>query len=322
MNHPSRRAALAALGMLLSAGAARAAAPRARVKALKITLLSTMLADTGLGEWGFAAWVEVDGRSILFDTGAHPDLVVKNARELNIDLSKAEDVVLSHNHPDHTTGLVSARQAAMAGNPKALGRAHVSTGIFASRFDAKGQDRNLFATRRPQYEATGGAFVTHDGPAELAPGVWFTGPVPRTYPETNWGKGLTLTSASGPEDNVPEDSALVFDTAEGLVVLTGCGHAGIVNICEYARKAVEPAPLLAVIGGLHLYEKSDETVDWTAGKLKAMGLRYLLAAHCTGIEATWRLRQDLGLTRKTAAVGAVGATFILGQGIYAGGISS
>ncbi len=317
----SRREGLAAALAALMAPSLARAAP-AKVSALKVTLLSTMLADTGLGEWGFAAWVEADGRAILFDTGAHPDLVVKNARDLKIDLSKATDVVLSHNHPDHTGGLVSVRKAAMAGDPKALGRAHVGAGIFTARFDKDGKDRNVFATRRGEYEATGGAFVEHDKPAELAPGVWFTGPVPRRNPESNWGKGLSMGSATGPEDNVAEDSALVFDTADGLVVLTGCGHAGIVNICEYARKVVRPAPLLAVIGGLHLYEKPDETVDWTAGKLKAMGLRYLLAAHCTGIEATMRLRQDLGLTRKTAAVGAVGATFTLGQGIYAGDISS
>lgn len=321
MSSISRREGLmAGLAALMAPGLARAAP--APVSALKITILSTMLADKGLGEWGFAAWVEVDGRSILFDTGAHPDLVVKNAKDLKIDLSKASDVVLSHNHPDHTGGLASVRKAAMAGDPRALGRAHVGAGIFAPRFDKDGKSWNLFAGRRGEYEATGGVFVEHDKPVALAPGVWFTGPVPRNNPESNYGAGLTLVSATGPRDNIPEDSALVFDTADGLVVLTGCGHAGIVNICEYARQAVAAKPLLAVIGGLHLYEKPDETVDWTAGKLKAMGLRYLLAAHCTGIEATLRLRQDLGLTRKTAAVGAVGATFTLGQGVYAGDISS
>ena len=69
----------------------RAAAPR--VSTLRVTVLSTQLADAGLGEWGFAALVEADGHRILFDTGAHPDTVLKNVQELGIDLSDIEDVV-------------------------------------------------------------------------------------------------------------------------------------------------------------------------------------------------------------------------------------
>jgi len=68
-------------------------------------LLSTLLSDGDeLGEWGFPALVEVDGRRFLFDTGTNPDLVLHNARALNIDLSSAEEVIISHNHDDHTGG--------------------------------------------------------------------------------------------------------------------------------------------------------------------------------------------------------------------------
>ena len=87
-----------------------AQAPR-QVKSLKVTLLTTMLADgRGIGEWGFAAMVEVDGHRILFDTGGRPDTLVINARELGVDLNGIPDVILSHNHGDHTTGLVTVRE--------------------------------------------------------------------------------------------------------------------------------------------------------------------------------------------------------------------
>jgi 7,8-dihydropterin-6-yl-methyl-4-(beta-D-ribofuranosyl)aminobenzene 5'-phosphate synthase len=72
-----------------------------------------------------------------------------------------------------------------------------------------------------------------------------------------------------------------------------------------------------VIGGFHLFAASDETLAWTAGRLKVLGVRYLLGAHCTGIEAVYRLRQLAGLTRATAVVGAVGATYTHGTGIDA-----
>src|SRR5256885_11194745 len=64
-----------------------------------------------------------------------------------------------------------------------------------------------------------------------------------------------------------------------------------------------------------LFAATDAQVAWTAGKLRELGVAYLLGAHCTGIEATYRLREIIGLTRKTAVVGAVGASFTLGKGL-------
>ena len=125
-----------------------------------------------------------------------------------------------------------------------------------------------------------------------------------------------LQTPAGPvEDNVPEDSSIVVQTTDGLVLLSGCGHAGIINTVEFAQKAVKNDPVHAAIGGFHLFAASDETLAWTAGKLKDARLAYLLGAHCTGIEAVFRIRQALGLTRKAAVVGAVGSSFTLGKGI-------
>jgi 7,8-dihydropterin-6-yl-methyl-4-(beta-D-ribofuranosyl)aminobenzene 5'-phosphate synthase len=117
------------------------------------------------------------------------------------------------------------------------------------------------------------------------------------------------------EDSIPEDASLFIDTPEGLVVITGCGHAGVVNTVEYARRAVRQAPAYAVIGGLHLFRASDKELEWTAIKLKQFGLVHLLGAHCTGIEAVFRIRQRAGLTRKTGVVGAIGSSFSLEGGI-------
>ena len=295
-----------------------------QVKALKVTVLSTMLADSGLGEWGYAALVEVDGRKFLFDTGANPDVVLRNSKSLGIDLSDVQEVVISHNHDDHTGGLVALRRELMKLNPRAMSRVHVSANIFLPRLKADGSDDNGLTPLQAEYERLGGGFILHEGAVELAPGVWFTGPVPRKSPEHNWStEDLRLHTAAGDvTDNVPEDAALVFSTPEGLVVLTGCGHAGIVNISEYAQKIGGPAPVFAVIGGLHLFAKSDEVVDWTGAQLRRLGVRYLLAGHCTGIEATWRLRAALGLSRKTAPVSSVGSRFTLGKGVQPGRIAA
>lgn len=289
-----------------------------RARSVEVKILSTMLADDmGIGEWGFAALVVVDGHRILFDTGARPDTVLKNARELKVDLSNVPDVILSHHHPDHTGGLLTLRRDVMARNRAALARAHVGQGIFLKRATPWMQDLQR------DYRAAGGRFIVYDQPAELFPGVWLTGPVPRTYPERNWsGAGkLEMPDGSQREDNLPEDMSLVIDTDRGLVVISGCGHAGIINTLEYARKKVRAAPVHAAVGGFHLFQAGDETLNWTAAKLREFGLQNLLGAHCTGIEATYRLRELTGLLRPTAAVAAVGAEFRLGEGLKPGNIS-
>ena len=91
--------------------AASPASAHGPVHVLKITVLSTMLTDAvGVGEWGFSALVEVDGKRVLYETGGRPETVLNNARELGVDLSNVEDVILSHNHWDHVTGLVTLRR--------------------------------------------------------------------------------------------------------------------------------------------------------------------------------------------------------------------
>ena len=294
-----------------------------QIRALKVTLLSTMLVaePAGFGEWGFSALVEADGHRILVDTGAHPETVLQNARDLNIDLSDVREVVLTHNHDDHVTGLLTLRREMMKKNPAALSIVHVARGIFYSRPSAQGESNPMIAIRKA-YEATGGRFVENSGGADLFPGAWLTGPVPRKYPEHNWSvRGKVQTPDGLVEDTVPEDQSLVLDTTQGLVVLTGCGHAGIVNILTYTATKFPGHNVDAVIGGLHLFAASDEQLDWTGDEFKQFKVANLLGAHCTGIEAVYLLRQRAGLTRRTAVVGAVGSTFSLDKGIIAGALA-
>jgi 7,8-dihydropterin-6-yl-methyl-4-(beta-D-ribofuranosyl)aminobenzene 5'-phosphate synthase len=292
----------------------------AQIHALKVTLLSTMLVGkvTGLGEWGFSALIEADGHRILLDTGAHPDNVLQNARDLKIDLSDVDQVILTHNHSDHVGGLMTLRKEMMKRNPSALSVVHVARGIFYSRPTPEGEDNEMVALKK-KYEATGGKFIEHEEAAEIFPGAWLTGPVPRKYPERNWSvSGKVQTPTGLIEDNIPEDQSLVLNTPQGLVVITGCGHAGIINILTFARTEFPNEPVEAVIGGLHLFPATDEQLDWTADKMKEFKVANLVGAHCTGIEAVYRIRERLALRRGSAVVGSVGSSFVLGEGIHPG----
>jgi len=317
------RAASLALAILVPSIALAQGATRAQAANVKVTVLSTMLVGAsgpnGIGEWGFAALLEVDGHRILLDTGARPETVLRNVEEMKVDLSNVTEVVLTHNHTDHTGGLLALRRSVMTKNPAALSRVHVPEGIFISRL-IDGREAGGLLRIKADFEKLGGQFIEHSAPFELLPGVWLLGPVPRVHPERNWsvtpGHPQLLQLPSGPvEDNVPEDTAIAINTRTGLVVISGCAHAGIVNTLEYARKAIADVPIEAAIGGFHLFAASDDVLEWTAGRLKALGVRNLLGAHCTGIEAVFRLRQLLGLARGTAVVAAVGSSFTLGTGI-------
>lgn len=313
-------AALVLPGSVADASGRPADAPPERARSVRVTVLSTMLAGDprykGIGEWGYAALVEADGRKVLFDTGARADTVLQNARELRVDLSDVTDVVISHNHWDHVGGLLTLRRELAKTNPDALSRVFVAKAIFNSRPSANAQERNGLLPLKEAYEATGGVFIEHSDPAEILPGVWFTGPIPRVHPEYNYERDGRMQTAAGVlEDNIPEDAALVINTVNGLIVLSGCGHAGIVNTVDYGRKIVREARVDAVIGGLHLFGADDQTIAWTAGKLRDARVRHVLAGHCTGLEATYQLRKLLGLDRSSVVVSAVGATFTSAKGI-------
>lgn len=290
-----------------------------KVTSLKITILSTMLTEQGVGEWGFAALVEADGHRILFDTGQRPDTVLLNAGTLNVDLSKVQDVILSHNHGDHTGGLVTLRRKFRKLNPAALSRAHVGRGIFWER-----SNRSVTMTdRKEAYQELGGRVIEHVEPAEIYPGIWLTGPVPRVHPEKNYGNPFRPGSPAGQvhspdglvEDNIPESMSMVINTPKGLVVISGCGHAGMINTLEHARKIAGPSDIHAAIGGFHLLYGSDEHLSWTANKLVDLGLDNFVGAHCTGIEPIYRFRELTDLDRSSSVVGAIGATFTLDDGI-------
>src|ERR1700691_4517018 len=157
----SRIALIACLA--LAAVIACSAADADKVASLDVRLLSTMLtADEGYGEWGFAALVVADGHRILFDTGAHPDTVLRNARALHIDLSNVPDVILSHHHIDHTAGLVTLRREYAQSNPAAVARAPGGAGIFLSRTNRSGapEANTMIATKR-DYESAGGTFIEY-----------------------------------------------------------------------------------------------------------------------------------------------------------------
>ena len=201
---------------------------------ISVTILATNLGDyvssdagpmTPQGEFSFGAFVEVGDKAILFDTGWTPRNVLENAEMLGIDLSRAEDVVLSHHHYDHVGGLEILRSELVSRNPNAISRVHVAKGMFSSRPEPDGREDNLMVGIRQRLEADGVTFIVHEEPSEIFRGIWVSGPIPRVNDERNFPVGpswVIIEEGQVVADIVPESQVLVLQAANGPVAIVVC----------------------------------------------------------------------------------------------------
>ncbi len=253
-----------------------------------LTILSDNMTMNGdaLGEWGWAVLLETGERRILFDTGAGR-VLVPNARALKIDLSKLDAIVLSHGHGDHTNGLPQALD--MSGK--------VDVFVHPAAFDVLFWKDGTKAVRVPpavsrdQLAARARRIVDTREPTVVVPGIMATGVIPRVtdFEETGIaGQAFTDEAMTKPSD-VPEDQALFFRTPEGVVILLGCAHAGVVNTIRYVSALVGEPRVHAVIGGTHLLHASPQRMQETEAAFKAFGIEKIMLCHCTGVAAFARL---------------------------------
>ena len=285
-----------------------------KINKFKVTILSTMLSDWYTGEWGFSALIEADDKKVLFDTGLREDTVINNAKELKIVLNNISDVFLSHNHKDHTGGLINLKN----NFSDSFSNAHVGDGIFLERL-TKNLIHTYILDNKKEMENLGINFINHKYPSQILPGIWTTGVIQRTHDEKNWSKTGKIIDTDGNinEDNIPEDQSLFFDTDKGIILISGCGHAGIINTIEHVKKILPDRPIYMILGGFHVHNLNDSKLKWTANNLKESGVQYFIGAHCTGINSTYKLRKYMGLPSDKALVGSVG-TYINNDGVFPG----
>jgi 7,8-dihydropterin-6-yl-methyl-4-(beta-D-ribofuranosyl)aminobenzene 5'-phosphate synthase len=252
--------------------------------------------DALIAEPGFSALVRVakDGRehTILFDTGVSPTGMVENMRRLGIAPGDIEVIVLSHGHWDHVTG--------MEGLARELGSSKLPV-LIHPEFWARRRLRfpglepaDLPVTSRTALEDLGFAIVEDRQPSFLLDGaVLITGEVDRTTPFETGFRGHEALHGSDwePDPLILDDQALVLSLRDrGLVVLTGCGHAGIVNTVRYVRRLTGIDAIAAVIGGFHLSGPMFEPIiEPTVDALAELSPALLVPAHCTGWRAVHRL---------------------------------
>jgi len=261
-------------------------------KFLKITvLIENSVARTMdiVGEHGLGLWVETPGHRFLYDTG-QTGALVRNAQVLGVPLKEADAVVLSHGHYDHTGGLREVLKA--IGRPVPV---YAHPDLFSPHRVSDPERYVGVPFARAEIEACGADFRWVDRATEIFPRVWAGGAVPRTNAfERGDPRMYVVEQGQRVPDPLADDLSLYLSTDTGLVILTGCAHAGLMNIVEHARTVTGQERVRAVIGGTHLGPAAPEQREETVRFLKDLGLELLAAGHCTGQAVAARLSAEFG----------------------------
>ena len=279
------------------------------------TTVDGQVPDALIAEHGFSVLVTITKAGhehrFLFDAGASPDGVTENMRRLGLDPSSIEAIVCSHGHFDHTSGI--------DGLIRALGRPNLPVMIHPHfwrrrRLQLPGREPLELPTTSPRALVEAGFDIIEERQPSFLFGrsVLITGEVARTTgyepgfpPQQAW-----LDGSWQPDPFVLDDQALIVNVAgKGLVVITGCGHAGVVNIARYARLLTGGQPLYALLGGFHLGGPAFEPlIPRVLDDLAALNPGVLVPAHCTG----WRAHHAMSARFPAAYIpNSVGTSFRL-----------
>lgn len=258
---------------------------------MRLTVLNdnnTYIDQYYCGEPAVAYYLEDGDRRILWDCG-YSDLCLRNAQALGIDLHTLTDIALSHGHDDHTRGLTALVQAidlssvTLTAHPLALAPKRSETGqSIGAPFTA--QELSQYVQLR-----------LTSAPVKLSPHLTFLGEIPRVHAfEATSAIGQRLTKQGWVADQLPDDTALVYESPEGLYIITACSHSGIANICQYAQAVTGTQRILGIIGGFHLFGLTPQLTA-TITYLKNQHITELYPCHCVDFLARAAIHEQLPL---------------------------
>jgi len=259
-------------------------------KTISITVLveNTVSRQDLKAEHGLSFWIETEEGNLLWDTG-QTVLLVNNAQKLGVQLQSTTHIALSHGHYDHTGGLLQvliiAPHANVYGHPD----------LFVQRFI---KNRNAVYSVEPVSSSMEKdtvkkrceSLILSSDPVEIVPGIFTTGEIPRETDFEDTGGDFFLDVECTKRDPIIDDQALYIESSQGIVVILGCAHSGVVNTLNYISKLTRQEKIFAVLGGMHLLRASKERLDSTSDAFARYDVQVIGPCHCTGLKAVTHLR--------------------------------
>jgi len=267
---------------------------------MELTVLvdnNTLIDRYFFGEPGVSYFIEDEGKKILFDVG-YSDVFIKNAQKMNINLLNIDFLAISHGHVDHTGGLYPLIRLYTEAIIENINRknpmlvAHPLT----------------FLTKKINDLDEIGSIISEDklskhfklklgkDPAWLTEKIVFLGEIEKQNDfEAKEPAGKIVNNGIEENDYLRDDSALVYKSSEGLVIITGCSHAGICNIVEYAKKICKENKIIDIIGGFHLLNPSKKQLQGTLEYMKKLEPNEVHACHCTDLNSKIALSKVVNL---------------------------
>jgi 7,8-dihydropterin-6-yl-methyl-4-(beta-D-ribofuranosyl)aminobenzene 5'-phosphate synthase len=248
-----------------------------------ISILTDNVPGNGTSaEHGLSYLVEHDGKKVLFDTG-QSDLFYRNASTMGLSLDHPDAIVLSHGHFDHGGGMRHLKGGDLICHP----------GCFAKRY--RKPDHSYIGLKLSEEEiAAKFNLIRTTEPFAVSDRIIFLGEVPRLTDFESTHTNFVLEDGS--DDYVMDDSAIALIADQGLFVITGCGHAGIVNTLEHARVVTGINQIYGVMGGFHL-KRADHQTRETIRYLKGHQVPHVLPSHCTAGPALELFFDSFGSSR-------------------------
>lgn len=248
---------------------------------MKISVLAENYAGVYTrAEHGLSYLIEYEGKKVLFDSG-QSDLFLENASKMGLKTGEADFIVLSHGHFDHGNGLEYLTHGNLICHP----------GCFTKRF--RGADRKPIGLKNTKVELSAKFNInTTIAPYYIGNKICFLGEIPRLTDFES--KSTSFIFENGDPDFVTDDSAIALIKYDGLFIITGCGHAGIVNTIEHAKKITGLNMVSGILGGLHLKEINLQTHE-TIRYLKENNVKHVMPSHCTELSALTAFYQNFGI---------------------------
>ncbi len=258
---------------------------------VRILVENTTMKPGLKAEYGFSALINVDGKKYLYDTGLK-DALLHNADEMHLSLESCEGIIISHGHFDHTGAVIPAIKR------WGIRKLYAHSNLFADRYGVN-PDQSLryngCVFHPEELQEAGTTWIHTDSFTEIAENIYVTGQIPRVVPYEDTGGNFVLKKEGTVlPDLLEDDMGMVIRHPKGLILISGCAHAGCLNMIRYAMEKTGVHTILAFIGGTHLMTAHQERLEKTITELKRMDIRHLMPAHCTGFYASSRLLQALG----------------------------